>query len=258
MLSSVVDSTAAHYSVGWRSWTAFAAIVGQSPYPSSTNSVVLLGAFTFSIAVAFATGFCAYGRATLVHSPSTICGYLSGVAFNLKITTHDASFLSSPPVQMARARLRRLAAKDNTPSKSRLPFTLDLILSYGVFASSDSANLNHFGLFVAMMLAFSCLLRRSEYIPASQHHLRACNIIFVLFDSSLLGSREILLSHATLIKEVLVKIPSSKCDQEGLGFTYVFSASAPSTRSLCFLLFRWAANTHKSADDPFFYAFNKP
>ena len=259
MLSSVADSTAAHYSVGWRSWTAFAAIVGQSPFPSSSNSVVLLGAFTFSIAVAFATGFCAYGRDTLGLSPSTICGYLSGVAFNLKMANHDAAFLSSPPVQMARAGLRRLAAKDNTPSKSRLPFTLDLILSYGVFASSDSANLNHFGIYVAMMLAFSCLLRRSEYIPssASQHHLRACNILFVLFDGSLLGSHDISLKHATLIQEVLVKIPSSKCDQEGLGFTYVFSASAPSTKNLCLLLFRWAANTHKSADDPFFSAFNK-
>ena len=150
----------------------------------------------------------------------------------------DASFLSSPPVQMARAGLRRLAAKDNTPSKSRLPFTLDLILSYGVYANSVGTSLNHFGLYVAMMLAFSCLLRRSEYIPSSgsQHYIKALDIIFTLLDDSKLGSHEIMSSHASLIKEVLIRIPSSKCDQEGLGFTYVFSASAPSTRSLCLLL----------------------
>ena len=167
MRASVADSTSAHYAVGWRAWTSFATIVGQSPFPSATDSVVLLEGFALPLAIAFVTGFCAYGRETLHLSPSTICGYLSGVAFNLRMANCDASFLASPPIQMARAGLRRLAAKDNTPSKSRLPFTLDLILSYGVFANSSSASLNHLGLFVAMMLAFSCLLCRSEYIPTT-------------------------------------------------------------------------------------------
>ena len=258
MRASVADSTSAHYAVGWRAWTSFATIVGQSPFPSLTNSVVLFEGFALPLAIAFVTGFCAYGRETLHLSPSTICGYLSGVAFNLKMANCDASFLSSPPVQMARAGLRRLAAKDNTPSKSRLPFTLDLILSYGVFANSSSASLNHLGLFVAMMLAFSCLLRRSEYIPTTgtQHHLKARDIVFTLNDDTKLGSHEILLQHATQVKEVHIRIPSSKCDQEGLGFTYVFSASAVSTKNLCLLLFRWSVFTRKPADAPFFSAFN--
>ena len=126
MQASVADSTAAHYNVGWRAWVSFAKVVDQSPFPSS-SIVLRFDSFALPVAIAMATGFCAYGRDTLHLTPSTICGYLSGVAFHLKMANHDASFLASPPVQMARAGLRRLAAKDNTPSKSRLPFTLDLI-----------------------------------------------------------------------------------------------------------------------------------
>ena len=220
--------------------------------------MVQFAGFALPLAIAFATGFCAYGRDTLHLAPSSICGYLSGVAFHLKMAGCDASFLTSPPVQMARAGLRRLAAKDNTPSKSRLPFTLDMILSYGAFANAPGTKLNHLGLYVAMMLAFSCLLRRSEYIPTAetQHHLKAQDIVFTLKDDTKLGSHEILPHLASLVKEVHIRIPSSKCDQEGLGFTYVFSASAASTRKLCLLLFRWSVLTRKPAEAPFFSAFD--
>ena len=259
MQSSVANSTSAHYQVGWNAWSSFNALMGLSPYPSTTDSITLSGNVIVPLTIAVATGFCAYAKYSLGLAPSTICGYLSGVAFFLKMAMHDADFLSSPPVLMARAGLRRLAAKDNTPSKSRLPVTLDMIQLYGTFAMSAVANLGHFGLYVAMSLAFACLLRRSEYIPcsASDHHIRANAVVFQLTDGSCLGSHEVSQADEVRLSGVLVHIPSSKCDQEGLGFTYAFSATAVLTRNIVFLLFRWAVQTHKAADAPFFSAFSK-
>lgn len=79
-------------------------------------------------------------------------GYLPSYPFhNLRLPFARAShstlswLIMTPPfwfprplVHMARAGLRRLVAIENTPSKSRLPFTLDLILYYGAFAASRS------------------------------------------------------------------------------------------------------------------------
>jgi hypothetical protein len=56
------------------------------------------------------------------------------------------------------------------------------------------------------------------------------------------------------VREVVIKIRSSKTDQEGRGFTFVFSLDVPSSKALCLALLRWAIRSNLRKDDPFFSA----
>ena len=55
MHASVAVSTSAHYQVGWNAWTAFAATVGQSPYPSASLCMVLSNNVAVPLTIALAS-----------------------------------------------------------------------------------------------------------------------------------------------------------------------------------------------------------
>ena len=84
MRASVADSSAATYGVGWRAWSLFAESVSCSPVPPVTGFVEVDG-HAIAMAVAFAAGFCAHARSVLKLSAGSICSYLAGVAFHLRM-----------------------------------------------------------------------------------------------------------------------------------------------------------------------------
>ena len=169
---------------------------------------------------------------------------------------HDTSFLTAPAIQMTRAGIKRIAVSDETTSKGALPFTLDMVLKYGQAAQS-SGSLESLGVYTAMYLAFSCLLRRSEYIPTeADHYLRARDVSFVLNDGSKVGSHDLSLQHVPLIVEIVVYIRSSKRDQDCNGLTFAFARSHAAMKEICNVLINWAIAVHCLPDDPFLSARN--
>jgi hypothetical protein len=121
---------------------------------------------------------------------TSTCGYLSGVAFNLNLIGQDASFLASPQVLMVRAGMRRLQRQRQTTAKGKLPFTLEMVLAFQTAVHPVDPSLVNSGIAVAMLLAFSWLLRCSEYVPKvkNKHWLRVCDVEFVLADGRVVGS----------------------------------------------------------------------
>ena len=251
MAASVADTSMASYSVGWRKWTAFASLVGIPCVPPQVDPGIMLGEVKVSSMIALTFAFCQYHFKELKLSPATICGYLSGVSFNLKLRMFDVDFITSPAISMVRAGMKRVFRQSGTSSKGRLPFVLDMILTYKAFVSASPFDLRKFGLFVAMMLAFSCLLRRSEYIPTKAgHFLRAKDVSFVLADGSVIPSHLFSSSLSHLVTEIIIFIRSSKCDQEADGFPFSFLRRGASN-GLCEALITWASSVHLCAEDAF-------
>ena len=155
---------------------------------------------------------------------TTICGYLAGVAHNLKCAGEDATFLVSPQLIMVRAGMRRLQRQNQTTAKGRLPFTLEMIQSFQQAGSSATMSLANSGLSVAMLVAFSCLLRSSEYTPKlrGKHWLRACDVQFVLDDGTVVCGHTLSSILFSRVCEVVIHIRSSKTDQSGEGFRLCF------------------------------------
>lgn len=147
-------------------------------------------------------------------------------------------------------------ASEAHDTERKITFTLEMILAFQSMVCADTSSLAISGLAVAMLLAFSCLLRCSEYVPKrrNKHWLRARDVEFVLEDGRVVGSHSFSSNLFTRVREVIVRIRSSKTDQEGKGFTFVFSLSVPSTTTLCLTLMRWAVRANLQADDPFFSA----
>ncbi len=260
MRASIAESSAATYGIGWRAWSRFAESINCSPVPPATGCVEFEG-HIISMAVAMAAGFCAHARSVLKLSAGSICSYLAGVAFHLRMLNADDSFLTSPALGMVRSGLRRLDAVDESGRErvtfGTLPVTLDMILFFGRFALGEGAEWRHVGNFVAMSLAFAYLLRRSEYIPSAVgHFLRASDIRFVLSSGAVIASDQAKAAHKVLLAETIVHIPSSKADQNGFGCSFVSSMTVPDTKRVAELLFDWAVRTHKRPSDPFLSHFS--
>ena len=252
MKASVAESTAATYKVGWNKWTEFARLVDVSPMPDIDDSRILVNGIYLPSMVALTIAFCAYSFKQARLKPSSICGYLAGVAFFLKLSNHDHSFLQAPAVQMSRAGMKRLQVTSETVAYDTWPFTLDMILHYQQFSLRANATFAEFGIFVCMLLAFSCLLRRSEYIPTdAQHFIRACDVTFRLSDDSIVESQDANYINCVSITEIVVLIPSSKRDQDRKGYRFVFARDSPSSSNLCEALVSFAVRTRKLPEDPF-------
>jgi len=115
----------------------------------------------------------------------------------------------------ARAGMRRLQRQNQTTAKGRLPFTLEMIQAFQLAGSIATMSLANSGLFVAMLVAFSCLLRSSEYIPKlrGKHWLRACDVQFVLDDGTVVCGHTLSSILLSRVCEVIIHIRSSKTDQ---------------------------------------------
>ena len=257
--ASVAQSTAAGYSNAWKRWTDFAGSLQVSPFPSAhVLCSCILGSFTGLHIIALALLFCTHYFYVSKMKATTICGYLAGVAHNLKCAGEDATFLVSPQLIMVRAGMRRLQRQNQTTAKGRLPFTLEMIQSFQQAGSSATMSLANSGLSVAMLVAFSCLLRSSEYIPKlrGKHWLRACDVQFVLDDGTVVCGHTLSSILFSRVCEVVIHIRSSKTDQSGEGFSFVFSVNVPSSRELCLALMQWAVRAKLLERDPFFSARN--
>ena len=76
--------------------------------------------------------------------------------------------------------------------------------------------------------------------------------MFVLSDGSVFPSHRLTKEMFSAVVEVLIHIRSSKCDQGGKGFTFVFNVASDGPDGLCQLLMRWVVMANLSPASPLF------
>jgi len=254
---SLAPGSHATYDKGWKKWTTYCGNNQIDPFlmePSADyNSRPRLFIFEVAAVLAFII-YCFY---VLKLAATTIDNYLFGVSFHLKASGRDCGFLQSFPILKAKKALyvqcRQRVAVSETGS---LPVTMSMIYKYKSKKSIE-CHTNH-GIFVALVMAFTLLLRISEYAIVSTphnipHHLRARDIFFTVNNMEL-SSDKLRVEHRHLITAVTVKLRSCKNDQEGSGHIFSFQRkNGPDSEEncLCYIMANWAIRARLHPEDLF-------
>ena len=258
MSASIAKTSAAAYRSGWNLWCRLSQNWKMSPIPPASHdelSLRLAAVGSLPVGVQQAIAFCAHTALIMNLSPGTICGYLAGVAFHLKMRNQDVAFLSSDPVSMAKAGLRRMQVAGHTHRRNTAPFTLDMILRYADFAATHPGSVIMQGILLGQVLAFTNLLRKSEYIPTkAKHFLRATDVTFILTDTSIVISSQLRQAMWDSVTDVVLLIRSSKTDQGKEGFRFVYSRRVCHVFNICELCMSWAVKANLQPLDPFLSA----
>jgi hypothetical protein len=167
---------------------------------------------------------------TKIKKPKTVANYLSAIRFVLKSHGYDISVFSSISLYAYRSSFNLMyRATHPIADETRLPFTCDMLL----FALHNKFNLKtiqHSCIRTAMALAFSCLLRVSEYL--GQYAIRCGDISFTvqLLNGQILTlTADQIHNHKNQISKLInvnINIRCSKTDAFGAGFNYFFDAGA--------------------------------
>ena len=177
----------------------------------------------------------------------------------------DTSFFDRSEIIKSTRRGMHVAfrAEEGNAKKDRftLPFTVDMIL-YAINVYLDTSRIYGLAIATAMVLAFVCLLRISEYTRSNNNHfMRAEDVVFVVCDSF----GENLFVHSTNIHryclveviEVVVTVRSAKNDTAGEGHRFCFAKKAGDSEmafDLVSVLYEWACVARPSKGQMFFSA----
>lgn len=211
--------------------------------------------FIFEVAAVLA--FIIYCFYVLKLAATTIDNYLFGVSFHFKAAGRDCEFLNSFPILKAKKALyvqcRQRVAASETGS---LPVTMSMIQKFKAKKSID-CHTNH-GIFVALIMAFTLLLRISEYAIVSSphntpHHLRARDIFFTVNGTDM-ASYNLRREHKQSITGVTIKLRSCKNDQDGVGHIFSFQQNSDTESDkecLCDIMATWAIRARLNPEDLF-------
>jgi hypothetical protein len=226
--------------------------------------------FPLSFEEACVLSFMSMASAEKHLKPSTIATYMSGVRFMLKQLRVDTSFMDqSEIIRSSKAGIevvyRLLHPKVETVT---LPFTLDMIVYAERFVFNAPTVLNKC-IIIAMKMAYTALLRCSEYIDNGQknpHHARAEHIlcVFSTVDAAGVGERVNIPSHdAHLHAEenfigILLDVASAKNDIGGVGNQFWWPRQSRDTPvsekrpyDIALDMFRWAVYAQPRRGDQF-------
>jgi hypothetical protein len=186
--------------------------------------------------------------------PKTIRVYIAGIKFWLKSIGQDIAFFSDPAVTAvkrgisAHFRVSQPAADNRT-----LPITVDFITQAFEFLDLESP----LGrcLATAFVLAFTCLLRRSEYV--GKYGLVGSDVAFeVLVDAKVCvisaSSRELIQYSINDIQGVIINNRRAKNDVNSEGFRFHFKKNTSSSSfDITTYLFVWALEAELGPNDLF-------
>ena len=258
--NSVRSSTRKTYSVGVRAWFSFCETIAADPFlreePALWYTVKSLFGFREGIMMAFISNL--YFDVGL--RPTTISIYLSSVRFFLKTSGIDVSFLNSPGVSGARTGMCVLYRGNNPVAGERtLPITVDFILfAIGLFGQFSAPQ--NYVLVVAMVLAFTCLLRSCEYV--GKYKLLGQDVTFEFLPPA---SGQIVFVSASDYRTLSSMARSSLCgvvihnaaaknDPSGEGYRFHYARQRFSGRAafdIVEILFDWAVAARLRPSDPF-------
>ena len=252
--NAVSESSRYTYQTGWEHWLRFTTLFGTDSVMEkiSVGWEQLEELPPYSYQVACILSYMAFLRQDVKVEPGTVGVYLSGTRFMLNNCNVDTSFIDRSQFIKSTRRGMHVAfrAVEGNSKKDRttLPFTVDMIL-YAIDTYLNTSQVYGLGVATAIVLAFVCLLRISEYtISDNVHYLRAEDVIFVVSGPSggevFIPSSEAHRFTLDVINEVIVTVRSAKNDAHGEGHRFCFKKNSPDSGmafDLLPMLFNWAA-----------------
>jgi hypothetical protein len=189
---------------------------------------------------------------------STVGSYLAGVRHFLQLQFLSTKFLDDPAIALLRAGINRTQRFRETESEGKLPFVAEMINKMQSLMGPLDPSSASFGTLTATRLAYSCLLRRSEYIPSKngKHWIRAQDVSFVLHDGSIIGGHLMSPQLVDSVARVFIYLRSSKTDQNRKGYTFVLYVDANDDTDTGKLMSLYAGHNLLQFDKPFFASFN--
>ena len=258
--NSVQESSRLTYQTGWRLWCEWAAQLGtdatmQKQPPCQWQQED----FPLSFQEACVLSFMSMASASKNLKPSTIATYMSGVRFMLKQLRVDTTFMDHSEIIRSSKAGMEVVYRLTHPvvEEATLPFTLDMIVFAQRFVYNTPTVLDRC-IIIAMKMAYTALLRCSEYIDNGQknpHHARAEHVICVFSTVNAEGVEErkhVPSYDAHLHSEenfigILLDVASAKNDINGVGNQFWWqrqSIDTPVTDKrpydIALDMFRWA------------------
>jgi len=244
---SVQPTTLGTYSNGWRQWTQWSSEFGTDPWMRVKPACFTEGGTAiFPMLLTFyevcVLSFLAWLSIDRELKPNTCSGYLSAVRFMLNRSNIDTSFMETNTHIKATKTGMWIAYRCTHPEadEKTQPFTLDLIMIAWTRYLDVKNNEEDYVMVIAMLLAYVCLMRKSEYLdePATDHHLLAESVWFEVEHP--VGSGQVIQVPSTDchlydrrgMRDVTIDIWSAKNDEGGQGhrFTCTRVDLATSTR----------------------------
>lgn len=242
---AVAPSSRSTYRTAWHSWLRHVASEGTDQFgilvpPEWQRASVqhkLPYSFMEYLVMSFMTTLSFRDNLT----SRTVSGYVSGVKFMLSAALVDTSiFDTSSFIRRMRSgihHISRIVSNRTAADSAFLPVTLDVIhsMAFSVFPT-DRTPVQH-ACVVAALLAFLCLMRKSEYlVTKANHYLRSEDVLFVLYNPTsstehIIPSSEAHLHKLSMVREIIINIRSAKNDVEGVGHRFVFTRMEHNTCS---------------------------
>jgi hypothetical protein len=250
MTLSVTDGTRRAYATAWSCWSDFATKFAVDPFLQAPPAGYAPAESWLSFPQATVLAFIAYAFTERGLRATTISGYLAGVAYTLKCKGIDCTCFTTVPVLMAKSGISLLDRQREAQSeRSHLPFTLDMILRYKkrhgnrVFKSHC--------IYTAMMVAYTLLLRISEYaLTKANHFLRTQDVGFTT-GAGVIPSHQCHTIEWSAVTGVVFTIRSAKNDIEGVGHRMAFTKKASGGDCICEIAWAWARRARGTANQLF-------
>lgn len=254
LLHSVRSSTRATYITGYKAWSRFCLGLNFDKTlrvpPLDWKESSSIHPFKVSAVVAFLSSLYIEQR----KHPKTIRVYLAGVKFWLKSIGQDTSFFLDPAiVAVKRGISAHFRVTQPAADKRTLPVTIDFITQAFEFLDLESPMGQC--LATTFVLAFTCLLRRSEYV--GKYGLLGSDVAFEV----LVGSKVLVIAASSpLLRNyviddivgVIINNRRAKNDINSEGFRFHFKKCASSSSfDITTFMFLWAIEAHLGPDDLF-------
>jgi hypothetical protein len=213
MQKCIQASSDVKYTADWHKWCVFTALFERHD-PNSEDSRFMLKKSTTTQLETFGA-FMHYAADKLKLRASTIVGVMSGVRHFFRCNYLPLDIFTHPSVRSIKhsLALEERASSDYTAPQKKLPLTLDMVVEIRN-RSLLTHNLAEEMVGVAVVMAFMCLLRVSEYVPKYQTKSPTNGSPAFELDED--GFR----CHAILAKDVLFEVES---EVEGAPSTFIVS-----------------------------------
>ena len=240
---SVQASTLDTYQNGWNQWVKWSAEFGTDPRmrvkpvgyidPMAGPTPLMI-----SFQVVCVLSFLAWLSIDRELKPSTCSGYLSAVRFMLNRSDIDTKFMDNNQHIKSTKTGMWIAYRCMHPEadEKTKPFTLDLLMVTWKKYLDVKHKCEDYVMLIAMMLAYVCLMRKSEYLEEdSDHYLLAESITFEV--EVPVGSGQMIQVLSTdcyrhdreAMREVSINIRSAKNDEGGQGHRFTSTRVNPGT-----------------------------
>jgi len=251
---SVQINTQGRYAGFWKKWTEFLVAYFDG---HSTGLNVLMGGFEYTEKLDIVLAFLAFlhtGSKKL--KQSTIANTLSGVKFTFQLNRGDASCFEDVLVGKMMRSLQLKDAKDGITVHKKRPIPLEMTLRMLTKVLKTDAKNDEVAR-VAILMAYYCMLRQSEYIFQSgdqNHAIQAQDVDFHMAATDLFVSATAPFTVSyDEIDAVRISLRSCKNDPFRQGNVFWFHKQNMMDRNLDIVahMHAWARRANLSSTDVF-------